>query len=127
MNIQVHITDGPLGETRPEWEMPIGPGAVLRFDGVARPSENGRPISALIYEAYQPMAERMLRRIAEQVAAKHGLLGLCVEHSTGRVPVGHCSLVVRIAAAHRAEALAAMGEFIDLLKRDVPIWKRAEE
>jgi molybdopterin synthase catalytic subunit len=28
-------------------------------------------------------------------------------------------------ALHRAEALAAVGEFIDRMKRDVPIWKTA--
>jgi molybdopterin synthase catalytic subunit len=31
---------------------------------------------------------------------------------------------VVIDAPHRAQALAGMAEFIDLLKRDVPIWKK---
>jgi molybdopterin synthase catalytic subunit len=36
---------------------------------------------------------------------------------------GQCSFRLQVASAHRAEALAAMTEFIDRLKRDVPIWK----
>ena len=125
MKTQVYIIDGPLGEPRPPWEVPAGAGALLRFEGVARPDEHGRAIAALDYEAYQPMAERVLRRVGDEVARRHGLLGLCVEHSTGRVPVGERSLVIRIASPHRKEALAAMDELIDLLKRDVPIWKSA--
>jgi molybdopterin synthase catalytic subunit len=40
------------------------------------------------------------------------------------VPVGEASIVVRIEAKHRAEAFGMLGEFMDRLKRDVPIWKR---
>jgi molybdopterin synthase catalytic subunit len=41
------------------------------------------------------------------------------------VPVGACSLRLLVAAAHRKPALKAMDEFIDALKRDIPIWKEA--
>jgi len=41
------------------------------------------------------------------------------------VAVGEVSFVLIVESAHRAEALAAMADFIDRLKQDVPIWKRA--
>ena len=37
--------------------------------------------------------------------------------------VGERSFRLQIAAPHRQEALAAMAEFIESMKRDVPIWK----
>lgn len=95
------------------------------FEGVVRPSEADRLIAALIYEAYEPMASKMLQRIGQELQDRHGLTGVCVEHSTGRVDVGDCSFRLRIAGLHRKEALAATDEFIDRLKRDVPIWKAA--
>ncbi len=125
MNITTHIIEGPLPPQGADVEHTAGHGAVLVFEGVARPSEEGRPIVALDYEAYEPMATRMLERVAREVAERHGLLGFAVEHSRGRVAVGECSLRVRITSRHRAEGLAAMGEFIDRLKKDVPIWKSA--
>jgi molybdopterin-guanine dinucleotide biosynthesis protein A len=53
------------------------------------------------------------------------LVGIAVEHSRGRVQPGECSFRLQMAAKHRQEALAAMAEFIDRMKRDAPIWKNA--
>lgn len=117
------MIQGPLSSQPAEWDAPAGIGALVCFEGVARPQEDGRSISALDYEAYEPMASRMLRQIADQMVSRHGLLGLCVEHSTGRVAAGERSFRLRIASRHRKEALAAMDEFIDRMKKDVPIWK----
>ena len=102
-----------------------GAGAVLVFEGVARPTEGGRAIMALEYEAYQPMASRVLGELVATARARFGLLALSVQHSVGRVPAGACSLRVVVCAAHRKEALCAVEWLIDALKRDVPIWKKA--
>jgi molybdopterin synthase catalytic subunit len=59
------------------------------------------------------------------VAARHGLAALVTLHSRGRVGVGEVSFVLEVAAPHRAETLTAVSDFIDRLKQDVPIWKRA--
>ena len=99
-------------------------GAVVEFQGIVRGIENGEPISAIDYECHVPMAEAQLDRIAGDVATSFGLAEMVVLHRIGIVPVGEASLYVRAEAAHRHEALAAVGEFIESLKRDVPIWKR---
>lgn len=124
MKLAVRIVDGPLAETAPVWA-PAGAGAVVCFEGVARPTEHGEPIATLDYEAYEPMASRELERLAREVLHEFGLLGVLVEHSRGRVAVGERSFRLRVAALHRKEALAALERFIDRLKQDVPIWKQA--
>lgn len=124
MKLAVRIVDGPLAETAPVWAPP-GAGAVVCFEGVARPTEHGEPIATLDYEAYEPMASRELERLAREVLHEFGLLGVLVEHSRGRVAVGERSFRLRVAALHRNEALAALERFIDRLKQDVPIWKQA--
>lgn len=122
MSVDVHIIQGPLGKPVP-WQYASGGGAVLQFEGVVRPIEQNAHITALDYEAYEPMASNLLRRLAEQMIARHSLIGVCVEHSTGRIRAGECSFRLRIAAYHRKEAIVAADEFIDAMKRDVPIWK----
>jgi len=122
MSVQVSLVDGPLGAGCPDWETD-GAGAVCCFEGIVRPTEDDRSITALDYEAYEPMASKMLNRIGDEVVRRFGLISLCVEHSRGRVGVGQCSFRLRIAARHRKEGLAAMDAFIDRLKEDVPIWK----
>jgi molybdopterin synthase catalytic subunit len=124
VSVEVNIVDGPLGPLAPSREVP-GAGAALCFEGIVRPFESGRAIVALDYEAYEPMAPNLLRRLGEEVARSHGLLDLCVEHSRGRVRAGECSFRLRVYSPHRPEALSAVGEFVDRMKRDVPIWKTA--
>lgn len=121
MSVRASMTEGPVASAS-EWGGDVG--AVLVFEGVVRRMEGERELAALEYEAYEPMASRMLERIAGEVAARHGLRSIRVVHSVGVVPVGRASLRVEIESAHRGPSLAAMAEFIDLLKRDVPIWKK---
>ncbi len=128
MSVQVVIIDGSLPPTR---DVAIDGlfagrvGANLLFEGVARSLEAGQTIAALEYEAYEPMASRQLHALGEEMVERHGVLAVFVEHSRGRVPVGACSFRVRILSAHRKEAIAALDEFVDRMKRDVPIWKHA--
>lgn len=121
MSIEVQIVEGPLPPATP-WQPP-GAGAVLRFEGVVRPTEQGRPLAALDYEVYEPMTGTVLRQLAQEVVAAHGLIAMRVVHSRGRVPVGACSFRLDAAAPHRKEALAAVDTFIDRMKQDAPIWK----
>lgn len=101
----------------------LGAGAVVNFTGIVRPTEDRRPLLALHYSRYDPMAQRELQRIAEHALARHGLLFVHLTHSIGRVDAGEASLQLRVAAAHRKPAITAIDGIIDAMKRDVPIWK----
>lgn len=125
MTIRVAIIDGPI--TAADVGLPADvsghAGAIVRFDGVVRDREDGRPLAALEYTVYEPMAARELERLARETRDRYGLKAITALHSRGRVPAGQTSFVLVVAAAHRREALAATGEFIERLKQDVPIWK----
>ncbi len=105
-------------------------GASVRFEGIVRRNEPDhdragemRDLTALEYQTYDPMAERELAALANEIASRHQLLSLVALHSRGRVEVGEISFVLTAAGTHRAETLAAIDEFIVRLKRDIPIWK----
>jgi molybdopterin synthase catalytic subunit len=100
-------------------------GASLEFSGLVRELENGKKISGLYYEAYEPMAREQLERICHELAARHPCEDVLFIHRLDFVPVGEASLYISIRSRHRQAALALMGELIDRLKADVPIWKRA--
>lgn len=105
---------------------PVAPGAggVVEFWGVVRGMEDGAPISGIDYEAYPAMAEHQIHRILDGLVESLPLLRLVVIHRTGTVPAGRPSLYVRIESPHRKEAFDACREFVERLKKDVPIWKR---
>lgn len=121
MQVDIHIHEGPLPSPIP-WH-PDGAGAVVVFEGIVRPSEENRPLAALKYQVYEPMTTRELRRLAEAIGREYPLLAMRIEHSHGMVSAGQCSFRLHVAAAHRAEALAAMDPFITRMKQQVPIWK----
>jgi molybdopterin molybdotransferase len=121
MEIDIQLTRSPIAEN---FSPPAGLGAWVEFRGVVRAEENGASISALVYEAYPEMTGREIRRLLEDISERHPCLAARVFHRLGVVPVGETAIYVGVASRHRAEAFALLGEFMDRLKQDVPIWKR---
>ncbi len=120
MRIEVCLSTEPLELAR--LVIP-GCGAVARFDGLVRGEEAGRTITALHYEAYQPMAERTMQDLLRGLGERYPFELARVRHRTGWVPVGEAAILVEIHSRHRAEAFAVLAGFMDALKREVPIWK----
>lgn len=125
-SVRVQLVEGPLLSYEPgSITVAHGSGAQILFEGIVRPSEEGAPIEALDYEAYEPMTTRELTQLAERMLSEHGLLAIGVEHSVGRVPIGKISFRLVVDSKHRKEGLQAMDEFINEMKRIVPLWKVA--
>ena len=116
------FTNDPIAE--PVRQMSDGMGAVVTFHGVVRGEENGAPITAIDYEANEPMAQHQFELIFEAMEKQWPLESVRLIHRLGVVPVNEPSLWVEVVAAHRAEAFAACQFLIDEMKLKVPIWKR---
>lgn len=101
-------------------------GAIVTFEGVVRGEESGEPITAIEYEAYEPMAAEEIARIIEEGRAKWPC-AIAVQHRVGRVAVGEASLVVAVGSRHRKDAIEAAAWVIDRIKALAPIWKTTFE
>jgi molybdopterin synthase catalytic subunit len=101
-----------------------GPGAVVLFVGAVRGRHQGQEVSALTYEAYEPLAVASFERIAREAADRLPGVVLCLHHRVGTLQVGEPSIVIAAAAAHRAEAYAASRFAIERVKQISPVWKR---
>ena len=97
-------------------------GAVVTFRGVVRDHDHGAAVTALDYQAH-PDAAAFLHACCARVAQDTGLR-VAAAHRVGRLVVGDTALVAVAAAAHRAEAFAACERLVELIKAEVPIWKR---
>ena len=124
MKIEVQLTGTPIANQISPPSPPGDPGAFVEFRGIVRAEENRQLIAALDYEAYEQMAAREIRRLLESLAQRHPCLAARVIHRVGIVPAGDTAVYVGVTSLHRAEAIALLGEFLDRLKQDVPIWKR---
>ncbi len=99
-------------------------GAIATFSGTARRHSRGRVVSYLDYEGYEGMAEEMMEKLAAALMERYELHGIAIHHRVGRVELGEPSVVIAVSASHRADALAACKDAIDILKTDVPLWKK---
>jgi molybdopterin synthase catalytic subunit len=101
-----------------------GNGAVITFLGTTRNATDGRKVNYLEYEAYQPMAQDMIRQIFQEVKDKWDIEDLAMTHRIGKVAIGEISMVVAISSPHRKQAFEAGEYSIDRIKEIVPIWKK---
>jgi molybdopterin synthase catalytic subunit len=100
-------------------------GAQVVFRGVVRNHNQGRAVTAVSYDAFVPLTERVFGEIAAEARARWGGgLSLTILHRTGRLAVGEASVVVAAASPHRGESFEAARYVIDELKTRAPIWKQ---
>ena len=99
-------------------------GAAVIFDGVVRDNTRGRRTLYLDYEAYEEMALKQMRGLAEEARSRFGVRQVGLVHRLGRLEIGETSVLIVVASAHRAQAFEACRWIIDTLKKTVPIWKK---
>ena len=99
-------------------------GAVSLFLGTTRDHHEGRRVTQLSYEAYEPMALAALERLEAEALKRFAIASCRIVHRLGEVPLAEPSVAVVVAAAHRAPAFDACRWAMDELKRTVPIWKK---
>lgn len=99
-------------------------GAINIFAGTTRNHHDGKTVTELYYDCYREMAVKELQKIAEQMLEKHSLKKIYIVHRTGLVPIGEISIILAVSGAHRKEVFAATAEAMNLIKADVPIWKK---
>src|SRR5688572_7427099 len=98
-------------------------GAVATFLGLVRDHNQGRRVLYLVYEAYEPLANRALQTITGEVRERWPSVVLAVHHRMGQLAIGEASVAIAAASPHRADAFAACRYAIERVKQIAPIWK----
>jgi molybdopterin synthase catalytic subunit len=98
-------------------------GAEVVFCGVVRDHDHGRVVQALEYVGH-PDADAVIARVAAQIAAEPGVLGVAVSHRVGALSIGEVAFVAAVGSAHRREAFSYCAQLVDQVKHELPIWKR---
>ena len=125
MKVDIKISDEPLDIMACIGQV-AGPGCggVDVFIGTVRDSTKGKSVLRLEFEAYENMALREMRKIAEQAFERWPVQAVAIHHRTGVLQIGDVAVVIAVGAAHRDAAFEACRFAIDTLKQTVPIWKK---
>lgn len=123
MSIRLTIRSLRVDAAIRELESPHA-GGVTVFLGRVRPDRSpAGKVAALFYEAHRSLALQSMRALARMAVGRFKLRRVVLWHRLGTVAVGEVSVIVGVAAPHRADAFAAARFLIDRVKTESPIWK----
>ncbi|GIO25918.1 molybdenum cofactor biosynthesis protein MoaE [Ornithinibacillus bavariensis] len=99
-------------------------GAITTFLGTVREWTNGRKTIYLEYQAYKPMAIKMLAQIGEEVEGKWKDTKIAITHRIGHLHISDIAVAIAVSSPHRKAAYEANEYAIERIKQIVPIWKK---
>jgi len=104
-------------------------GAVAMFTGLVRgitSRDHPHKTDYLEYEAYQPMAETMMKQVADEIRARWNTIeGIAIIQRIGRLYPRTPTVFIACASAHRDTGVFDAARYgIDRLKQIVPVWKK---
>lgn len=102
-------------------------GAVASFLGTVRSPNRGRIVHGIDYEGYGAMIDAELARIADDLQARYGLLGLAMQHRLGPHAPGDASIALVACSPHRDAAFDACREALEACKARLPVWKHEHD
>jgi len=100
-------------------------GCVIVFIGIVREEGAlGGRVKHLEYEAYESMAVKEMEKLIRKVVDQNRVFSACIYHEVGCIGVGERTMIVGVAAKHRADGFSALKKLVDMVKSRVPIWKK---
>ena len=99
-------------------------GAITIFLGTVREWTNGKKTVYLEYQAYVPMAEKMLRKIGEEIEKRWPGTKIAITHRIGQLNISDIAVVIAVSSPHRKAAYEANEYAMERIKEVVPIWKK---
>ncbi|WP_026858769.1 molybdenum cofactor biosynthesis protein MoaE [Jeotgalicoccus psychrophilus] len=99
-------------------------GAVCTFTGHVREWTKGTRTVHLEYEAYIPMAEKMLAKIGDEIAERWPGVITAIGHRIGKLEISDIAVVIVTSSPHRTDSYRANEYAVERLKEIVPIWKK---
>jgi len=118
------MTDQPIGFQKiMEFVRDEEHGAIASFMGTVRKENHGRIVTAITYEAFRPLAHKMLEEIAFN-AQRRWNTRVSVIHRIGRLSVGEITVAVAASSVHRNESIDTVSYMIGQIKNSLPIFKK---
>ena len=99
-------------------------GGLSVFIGTVRNRTKEKEVFKLEFSAYEPMAVKEMKLIAEAAIEKFKVSKVAIHHATGTLGIGQVPVIIAVSSPHRDAAFKACKYAIDTLKETVPIWKK---
>ncbi|SFM38516.1 molybdopterin synthase catalytic subunit [Gracilibacillus orientalis] len=101
-------------------------GAITTFIGTVREITGKKKTIYLEYQAYKPMAEKMLAQIGKEINERWPDTKVAITHRIGSLDISAIAVVIAVSSPHRKPAYQANEYAIERIKQIVPIWKKEQ-
>ena len=86
---------------------------------------DGLKVKAIEYSAYIELVNVEAEKIKKTIFSEFAdVKSIEIVHSTGIVNAGEISLLVFVSAGHRHQAMQACSKTVELIKVNLPVWKK---
>ncbi|MDJ0654545.1 MAG: molybdenum cofactor biosynthesis protein MoaE [Xanthomonadales bacterium] len=99
-------------------------GGYATFEGWVRNHHEGRSVSGLEYEVYEPLAVKEGETVLAEALERFDINRAACIHAQGALDIGELAVWVGVSAPHRDAAFDACRYIIDQIKIRLPIWKK---
>ncbi len=99
-------------------------GAIGTFTGIVRATGGDAITEFLEFEGYSNVALQKMNEICSRLEEREGIVEVLMHHKTGIIQAGEDIVYIVVAAGHRQQLFPVLSEAIELLKAQVPIWKK---
>ncbi len=99
-------------------------GAITTFIGTVREWTKDKRTLYLEYQAYVPMAAKMLAQVGKEAEEKWPGTKMAISHRIGRLEISDIAVIIAVSSPHRKAAYEANEYAIERIKDIVPIWKK---
>jgi molybdopterin synthase catalytic subunit len=100
-------------------------GAQVIFTGMIRNHNQGKRVTRLSYDVFEPLALQRIEELIEETRVKWGPeLSIHIRQRIGDLQVSEIGILILVSSPHRNEAYLASRHLIEGIKHTVPIWKK---
>jgi len=99
-------------------------GAIAIFVGFVRKISEGKEVVRLEFERFDELYWQKVREIEEYVKRFEGVVDVKIYHKVGSLKPGEDILYVVIMGENRRSVYQPLEECVELIKKELPIWKK---
>lgn len=99
-------------------------GAVGVFVGFVRKIESGKTVKRLEYEAFNEILNEKIAEVERKVRSFPGIKNVKLYHKLGKLKPGEDIVYIAVAGEHRENIWEPLVTAVELMKTELPIWKK---
>ncbi len=99
-------------------------GAIAIFVGFVRKISEGREVVRLEFERFDELYRQKVKEIEEHIKRYDGVVDVKIYHKVGSLKPGEDILYVIVMGESRRSVYKPLEECVELIKKELPIWKK---